>query len=64
MAKVWLITGASKGFGRVWARAALERGDSVAATARDTSSLGAGERCSAFIAARCVEAHRQAYSET
>jgi len=39
MAKVWLITGASKGFGRVWARAALERGDSVAATARDTSSL-------------------------
>ncbi len=39
MAKVWLITGASKGFGRVWARAALDRGDSVAATARDTSSL-------------------------
>ena len=39
MAKVWLITGASKGFGRVWARAALERGDSVAATARDTGSL-------------------------
>ena len=39
MAKVWFITGSSKGFGRVWARAALERGDSVAATARDTSSL-------------------------
>ena len=35
MAKVWLITGASRGFGRVWAEAALERGDSVAATARD-----------------------------
>jgi NAD(P)-dependent dehydrogenase (short-subunit alcohol dehydrogenase family) len=41
MAKVWLITGCSKGFGRIWAEAALERGDSVAATARDTSSLDA-----------------------
>ena len=39
MAKVWLITGASRGFGRVWAEAALERGDSVAATARDTGTL-------------------------
>ena len=39
MEKVWMITGGSKGFGRVWARAALERGDSVAATARDVSSL-------------------------
>ncbi len=39
MAKVWFITGASRGFGRVWAEAALERGDSVAATARDTSTL-------------------------
>jgi NAD(P)-dependent dehydrogenase (short-subunit alcohol dehydrogenase family) len=39
MAKVWLITGTAKGFGRVWAQAALGRGDSVAATARDTSSL-------------------------
>jgi NAD(P)-dependent dehydrogenase (short-subunit alcohol dehydrogenase family) len=39
MAKVWLITGASKGFGRLWAQAALDRGDSVAATARDTRSL-------------------------
>ncbi len=34
MAKTWLITGASKGFGREWAEAALERGDAVAATAR------------------------------
>jgi NAD(P)-dependent dehydrogenase (short-subunit alcohol dehydrogenase family) len=38
--KVWFITGASRGFGREWAIAALERGDSVAATARDTSTLG------------------------
>jgi NAD(P)-dependent dehydrogenase (short-subunit alcohol dehydrogenase family) len=38
-AKTWFITGSSKGFGREWAIAALERGDSVAATARDTSTL-------------------------
>jgi len=37
--KVWFITGASRGFGREWAIAALERGDSVAATARDVSTL-------------------------
>src|SRR5215472_2257524 len=39
MAKVWFITGTSRGFGREWAEAALERGDRVAGTARDTSSL-------------------------
>ncbi len=38
--KVWFITGTSKGFGRVWAETALERGDKVAATARDVSTLG------------------------
>lgn len=37
--KVWFITGTSRGFGRAWASAALERGDRVAATARDTASL-------------------------
>lgn len=37
--KVWFITGASRGFGRVWAAAALERGDLVAATARDVGAL-------------------------
>lgn len=37
--KVWFITGASRGFGRLWAQAALERGDRVAVTARDTSSV-------------------------
>lgn len=36
---VWFITGTSSGFGRVWARAALERGDQVAAAARDVSTL-------------------------
>jgi NAD(P)-dependent dehydrogenase (short-subunit alcohol dehydrogenase family) len=39
MTKTWFITGSSKGFGREWAIAALERGDNVAATARDTSTL-------------------------
>ncbi len=37
--KTWFITGTSRGFGREWAEAALERGDKVAATARDASSL-------------------------
>jgi NAD(P)-dependent dehydrogenase (short-subunit alcohol dehydrogenase family) len=37
--KVWFITGTSKGFGRIWAEAALERGDLVVATARDVSTL-------------------------
>jgi NAD(P)-dependent dehydrogenase (short-subunit alcohol dehydrogenase family) len=37
--KTWFITGSSRGFGREWAIAALERGDKVAATARDTSTL-------------------------
>ena len=37
--RTWLITGASRGFGRVWTEAALQRGDSVAATARDISTL-------------------------
>ena len=37
--KTWFITGTSRGFGREWANAALERGDRVAATARDTSTL-------------------------
>ncbi|MFL5745162.1 MAG: SDR family NAD(P)-dependent oxidoreductase [Niastella sp.] len=39
--KVWFITGASRGFGRIWAEAALERGDKVAATARNVTSLAA-----------------------
>jgi NAD(P)-dependent dehydrogenase (short-subunit alcohol dehydrogenase family) len=37
--KVWFITGTSKGFGRVWAEAALARGDRVAATARNVKTL-------------------------
>ena len=37
--RIWFITGASRGFGRSFAQAALAVGDRVAATARDTSSL-------------------------
>lgn len=37
--KVWFVTGASRGFGRVWAEAALRRGDRVVATARDVGAL-------------------------
>jgi NAD(P)-dependent dehydrogenase (short-subunit alcohol dehydrogenase family) len=37
--KVWYITGTSRGFGREWASAALERGDRVVATARKLDAL-------------------------
>lgn len=37
--KVWFITGSSRGFGRVWTEAALQRGDKVAATARNVDSI-------------------------
>jgi NAD(P)-dependent dehydrogenase (short-subunit alcohol dehydrogenase family) len=37
--KVWFITGTSSGLGREWALAALEFGDLVAGTARDTARL-------------------------
>ena len=38
-AKVWFITGSSRGFGYKWAEAALARGDRVAATARNPDTL-------------------------
>jgi len=37
--KIWFITGASRGFGRIWAEGALARGDKVVATARSVESL-------------------------
>ncbi|WP_037679182.1 SDR family oxidoreductase [Streptomyces griseus] len=39
MSKIWFITGSSRGFGRQFAQAALERGDKVAATVRNIDSL-------------------------
>ena len=37
--KIWFITGASKGFGREWTEAALERGDRVAAVSRSATAF-------------------------
>src|ERR1700678_1078862 len=39
MQKTWFITGASRGFGRIWAEAALKRGDRVTATARKLADV-------------------------
>ncbi len=39
MSKIILITGASRGFGKIWAKALLKRGDKVAATARNPEDL-------------------------
>ncbi|MDF2824992.1 MAG: short-chain dehydrogenase/reductase, partial [Mycobacterium sp.] len=39
MSKVWFITGSSRGFGRELVKAALEAGDTVAATARRPEGL-------------------------
>ncbi|MDN4011004.1 SDR family NAD(P)-dependent oxidoreductase [Chryseobacterium gambrini] len=39
MQKTIFITGASKGFGKLWAEALLKRGDRVAASARNISAL-------------------------
>lgn len=73
MSKTWFITGTSRGFGREWAIAALERGDTVAATARDTDSLSdlvqehgdavlpiqldVNDRAAAFAAVQQAHAH-------
>jgi NAD(P)-dependent dehydrogenase (short-subunit alcohol dehydrogenase family) len=37
--KTWFITGASKGFGREWTEAALDRGDRVAAVSRSAAAF-------------------------
>ena len=39
MTKNWFVTGTSRGFGREWTIAALERGDRIAATARKLETL-------------------------
>lgn len=37
--KVFFITATSRGFGKIWAAAALERGDQVIAAARNISDI-------------------------
>ena len=39
MNKPWFITGSSRGFSRIWAEAALKRGDKVTATARKLADV-------------------------
>jgi NAD(P)-dependent dehydrogenase (short-subunit alcohol dehydrogenase family) len=39
MSRIWFVTGSSSGFGRLWAEAALDRGDRVVATARKPAAL-------------------------
>jgi NAD(P)-dependent dehydrogenase (short-subunit alcohol dehydrogenase family) len=52
--RVWFITGASRGFGRALAEAALDHGDRVVATARDLASIEFLQR-SAPEDARAIE---------
>src|ERR687885_2916842 len=69
--KTWFITGTSRGFGREWAQAALQRGDRVAGTARDPGTLDdlAAEHGDALLALAldvtdreaCFAAVRQAH---
>ncbi len=46
--RVWLITGCSSGFGAAIAKAALNAGDRVVATARDNSNIAAHPNCVAL----------------
>src|SRR6201988_1613875 len=39
MSKNWFVTGAARGFGRLWAEGALARGDRVAASVRKPDSV-------------------------
>jgi NAD(P)-dependent dehydrogenase (short-subunit alcohol dehydrogenase family) len=39
MSKIWLITGAARGFGRLWAEGALARGDKVVAAVRNPDTV-------------------------
>lgn len=54
--KTWFITGTSRGFGREWALAALDRGDRVVATARDVHTLDdLGETCGELLLALALD---------
>jgi NAD(P)-dependent dehydrogenase (short-subunit alcohol dehydrogenase family) len=61
--RVWMVTGASRGFGVEIVKAALGAGDQVAATARDTKSLEyVGENENVFKVAMDVTNEKQVKS--
>lgn len=55
MAKTWLITGASRGFGALIAEEALRRGDNVVATGRNPAAVTAGFAASERLLAVAVD---------
>ncbi|MES2132878.1 MAG: SDR family NAD(P)-dependent oxidoreductase [Bacteroidota bacterium] len=61
MQKRIFITGASRGFGKLWTEAFLKRGDKVVATARDLSSLEnlAKEYPNSFLPLQLDVTHRE-----
>jgi NAD(P)-dependent dehydrogenase (short-subunit alcohol dehydrogenase family) len=65
-ARTWFITGTSRGFGREWASAALQRGDRVAGTARDPRTLDdlAQEHGDALLPMALDVTNREAVFET
>jgi NAD(P)-dependent dehydrogenase (short-subunit alcohol dehydrogenase family) len=64
--RTWFLTGASRGFGREWASAALKRGDRVVGTARDPSTLDdlAREHGDALLALELDVTDRSAVFDT
>lgn len=64
--KTWFITGASRGFGALIAKEALERGDNVVATARkpETVKKALGDRQNLLAIGLDVNDEAQAYAAT
>ncbi|MBI1171316.1 SDR family NAD(P)-dependent oxidoreductase [bacterium] len=62
--KVWFITGASRGFGALVARRALERGDAVVATSRDPQATVAAVGAHPNLLAVALDVTRQDMAAT
>jgi NAD(P)-dependent dehydrogenase (short-subunit alcohol dehydrogenase family) len=52
MARTWLITGCSRGLGNALAKAVLEGGDHLVATARDQNDLLTSSNSAAIVSSR------------